>query len=993
MMKNVTGQRLNIWSTIPDSRSHALTSTLARMSGSQSCEVIRVVDSYLIDAKLSKNEWGIVRALFSHPLVHANVLGGSPAPEHFLYAIEIGFLPGVTDNLASTVVETIEDSLGRSLKKGEAVYTAKIVYLDGELDRELVSQFAYELHNPLIERAAILSQREYTTQGGFLLRPPRVTLAEETAVKDVSLWCSDDELTLIGKLGILNEDGTRRGPLALSLEALKTIRTHFHALGRLPTDIELESLAQTWSEHCKHSIFADPIDEITEGIYKRYIKGATRDVRAKKGRADFCVSVFTDNAGAIAYDDEYLVTHKVETHNSPSALDPFGGAITGIVGVNRDALGFGLGAKPIANTYGFCVGDPDDTRPLYRDQACTNPLLPPARILDGVVRGVGSGGNESGIPTALGMLCVDDRFRGKPLVFAGTVGLLPRKKGKRALHQKQARAGDYIVVVGGRVGLDGIHGATFSSEALDSGSPATAVQIGDPITQKKMSDAIVKEARDMELYTSITDNGAGGISCSVAEMARECGGCRVELEKVPLKYSGLAPWQIWISESQERMTLAVPPKKWDKLRELLAKRGVEATRIGEFTDSGNCVVAHEGNTIMDLELSFLHDGRPIVFQQTKAPHIETAPAPKTRAGTIDALVLKLLARPSIASTAFIATQYDHEVQGSSVTKSLQGRGQVCTESAVLRPLLDRESGIVLSHGYAPWLSELDAYAMAASAIDNAVAAAVASGADPEQLALLDNFCWCSSHDPERLYQLKEAARACYDVAVAYGTPFISGKDSMFNDFKGFDAQGTPCMISIPPTLLISAIGVIDSVHRAITTDLKQADDCIYLLGDTLDECAGSEYLALVTGKSHVLHEGAQVPRVDVQKNSAVYRAYAQAVGKGYIASGMRVGRGGLAIALAKASIAGMLGMDITLPATTLSSDTYLFSESQGRLLVSVDPKHKTAFEKVCSKVSCTELGTVSEMPRMHITDRRGAEVCVLSLERARRAYRATFKNC
>ncbi|MBI3573417.1 phosphoribosylformylglycinamidine synthase, partial [Candidatus Kaiserbacteria bacterium] len=324
----------------------------------------------------------------------------------------------------------------------------------------------------------------------------------------------------------------------LSVEYLKTIREHFRRLGRAPTDVELETLGQTWSEHCKHTIFASPMDELTDGIYRTYIKGATKKIRAKKGAKDFCLSVFKDNSGGIAFDKNWVVTHKVETHNTPSALDPFGGAITGIVGVNRDSLGFGLGAKPVANVYGFCFAPPEDPRRLYRDRELTQELLPAKRIAEGVIKGINAGGNQSGIPTPQGFMLFDDSYRGKPLVFAGTVGLIPKTHNGRKLYEKKAKPGDYIVMVGGRVGLDGIHGATFSSAELHSGSPATAVQIGDPITQKKFSDAIAKEARDMGLYDSITDNGAGGLSSSVGEMAKESGGCRVELEKVPLKYDG-----------------------------------------------------------------------------------------------------------------------------------------------------------------------------------------------------------------------------------------------------------------------------------------------------------------------------------------------------------------------------------------------------------------------------------------------------------------------
>jgi phosphoribosylformylglycinamidine synthase len=436
---------------------------------------------------------------------------------------------------------------------------------------------------------------------------PVVHISEKAEADIVNLGVADDELQKIGKEGIADTDGTRRGPLALDMASMNVIKDYFiNKEKRNPTDIELESIAQTWSEHCKHTIFAAALDDDTPGgIYKTYIREATVRIRREKGDRDFCESVFTDNSGGITFDDNWIISDKVETHNSPSALDPFGGAITGIVGVNRDSIGFGLGAKPVANRFGYCFANPEDESPLYKNKSEEPRLLSPRRIMEGVVHGVNAGGNTSGIPTPQGFIYFDDRYKGKPLVFVGTIGLMPKTSAGRSSVSKKAMPGDLVVVAGGRVGRDGIHGATFSSEALTSGSPATAVQIGDPITQKKLSDAIIKEARDMGLYNSITDNGAGGISCSVAEMARECGGFNVELERVPLKYPGLSPWQIWVSESQERMTFSVPEAKIDEFILLLKKRGVEATVIGKFNDSGRGVVTYKGKSIFDLDLDFL----------------------------------------------------------------------------------------------------------------------------------------------------------------------------------------------------------------------------------------------------------------------------------------------------------------------------------------------------------------------------------------------------
>ena len=740
-------KRITVLSTVDDARAKGYLRTLSGLFPKTKLNDASVALAYTVDANLSTQQLRKAAERLTHPVTERFSLSKVPVPDGATWAIEVGFLPGVTDNVGRTAEETIADAIGRKFKRGEAVFSSFILFLSGSLTRKEAEAMSRELYNPLIERASVLPARK-----DIPVVVPKVHLHEDQRAEEVDLDVADDELTKIGKHGIADKDGTRRGPLALSLAAMKVIQAHFRTLKRNPTDIELESLAQTWSEHCKHTIFADPLDGIKEGIYRRYIKGATEKIRKQKGKkpakgkasdgpGDFCVSVFKDNSGGIVFDDKYLITHKVETHNSPSALDPFGGAITGIVGVNRDCLGFGLGARPVANVYGFCVADPDDRTVLYRDKEKTQPLLPARRILEGVVKGINHGGNQSGIPTPLGFLAVDPRYRGKPLVFAGTVGLLPRTVLGKKMYQKKANAEDYVVMAGGRVGLDGIHGATFSSESLSSGSPATAVQIGDPITQKKMSDAIVREARDRGLYSSITDNGAGGISCSVAEMAKECGGCIVDIEKVPVKYQGLSPWQIWISESQERMTLAVPKKKWKELKKIFDRHGVEATVIGRFTDSSRCVVKWKGKKIMDIEMGFLHDGRPVGMQVSrKVVRKNREPSASARKKPLGTALLSLLSRPNIASTSFIAQQYDHEVQGSSVTKPLQGRGGVNADAGVIRPLPHSPKSVVLSHGYAPWYSDIDTYAMAAASIDTAIRNAVCAGASLDYLAILDNFC-------------------------------------------------------------------------------------------------------------------------------------------------------------------------------------------------------------------------------------------------------------
>lgn len=985
--------RIYVIPKIKDSREKLFLKSWNSLDISGNVRKILIADSYLIDSNLSKDQ--IIES--------AKILTNQNIEKFFIneileyagefdYIIEIGFLPGVTDNVGSTAQETILDLLHFKKDADLKIYTSKVFIVSGEVSLKDIQIIASSLYNPLIERTNIADMKEIKKNRGLSLKVPEVILEKKIPVIKVSLSVPDDELIKISKEGIF--DGARRGPLALSLSSMKTIQEYFKKLKRNPTDIELESLAQTWSEHCKHTIFANPIDDIKDGLYKTYIKGATNEIRKQKGTKDFCVSVFSDNSGGIIFDDNYLITHKVETHNSPSALDPFGGAITGIVGVNRDTIGFGLGAKPVANTYGFCFGFPEDTAFLYRNPPTHNSnesrqkMFLPKRIMEGVIKGVNVGGNCSGIPTISGFIKYDDRFKGKPLVFVGTVGLIPRKINGKLSHEKKAKSRDYIVVVGGRVGADGIHGATFSSVTMDSSSPATAVQIGDPITQKKMSDAIVKEARDMNLYNSITDNGAGGISCSVAEMAKECNGAIVYLEKVPIKYPGLSPWQIWISESQERMTLSIPKKKWEAFKKLMESRGVEATVIGEFINSGKCVVKYKNETIVDIDLDFLHNGFPKsslftksiknVFSEPKESKI-----PRTK------LLLELLSSKNISGFSFIGEQYDHEVQASSVLKPISGRGLVNTDAQVFRPVLSSKKGVVLSASLYPSYGDISAYDMASCALDTAIRNIVACGGTISHLAILDNFCWCSSYNENRLYELVEAVKSCTKHAVSYGTPLISGKDSMFNDFKGYDEKGNSIKISVPPTLLISSIGLIEDVKKTVSIDVKFHGDLVYILGETKDELGGSEYFAM--NKSI----GNNVPKVEAQKNKKMYSSFYKASQKQLISSAISITRGGLGVALVKTSVSGKLGVEASLnklPGKITRNDFALFSESQGRILITINPKNKKVFEKIMKGNLIKQIGQVTNNQQLVIKGLDNKIIISLNLEKLEKAYKSVFKN-
>lgn len=972
-----TAFRIEIRPTIEDSREAVFLQKINE-AGFSGVTKVQVADVYTINRSFTEEEQSKIASMLINPIIESATVGAANAPEQFDVAIEVGALPGVTDNLGTTVLESIEDLLKIKFERPmEDVYSSRVLFLSG-VDESTAKEIGGLFSNPLIQRVHAKSAEAFKSDGGMDMVIPKVDLHFEIKADKVNLEVSDEELNTIGKKGIKDEDGTYRGPLALRPSYLKVIQDYFRRQGREATDIELEAIAQTWSEHCKHTIFADPIDEVKDGIFSHYIRRATKEIRAKKGDKDFCVSVFSDNSGGIVFDEEWVVTDKAETHNSPSALEPYGGAITGIVGVNRDALGYGMGAKPVINRYGFCLGNPEDRPPLYRAKDKNNPALSPRQIMDGVIRGVKDGGNESGIPSPQGFLYFDERYSGKPLVFAGTIGLIPRNVNGKPSGEKAAQPGDLVVVAGGRVGMDGIHGATFSSEALDTGSPATAVQIGDPITQKKVSDVIVKEARDRGLYSSVTDCGAGGISCSIAEMAKECGGCEVDLEKVPLKYPNMAPWQIWISESQERMTFAVPADKIDELMDLMKRRDVEATVVGKFTDSGRCIVNYDGDTIFDLEMNFLHDGLPEELQNTvyEKPVNEEPDAADLE--NANEALLAMLKRKNITSYKFVSRQYDHEVQGGSVIKPLQGPGEVNGTASVTRPVLSSNKAVVASQGINPRYSDIDTYAMAAASLDDAIASAVAVGGDINTMAIMDNFCWCSSDETQRLGELKAAAEACYDIAVAYGTPYISGKDSMFNDFKGYDDKNNPVKVSIPPTVLGSAISVIPDATKANSMDFKMDGDLVYVIGETKDELGASEYYAELGAI------GNKVAQVNTESAFDRYERMFKASQTNLFQSVIHVDKGGLAVALAKSAMAGQRGADIKFT-TELRNDASLFSESKSRFVVSVNPAKQAEFEALFGDAKA--LGTVGGDT---LTINNG--LVDLSVADLTAAYHSTFSN-
>jgi len=888
------------------------------------------------------------REVFTHPLTQVSSF--TPLARDFDWAVWVGFRPGVRDTAGAVALEAIAAFLGRPLPSGAAVYTSKLYLLQGApLSRGQVERLARELlANDLIQEFRLFSKEEWDPHTGVGLILPRVDLKHQPALEVFELH----SLETLRKLSEARH-------LALRDQDLPIIRDYFLrpevrarraqvGLGP-PTDVELEYLAQARSDHCNHNTFRgrfhyqDLVSGETvllDNPFKQCIEAPTREIAARK---DWVVSVLWDNAGVGRFDDDYCFVIKGETHNSPSNLEAYGGALTGIVGVYRDPLGTGRGARLIAGLYGFCTGPRHYAGPL-------TPRLHPRRLLDGVIAGVKDGGNKSGVPTVNGVLYFDESFLGKCLVYVGALGIMPYQVQGQPGAAKFARPGDLLLMCGGRVGKDGIHGVTASSEVASPGTPAGHVQIGDPYTQKKLHDFLL-EARDLGYLNFITDCGGGGLSSAVGEAARLAGGAEVWLEKVSLKYEGLDPWEIWVSESQERMLVAIAPDKLAAFLHLARRHEVEATHIGRFTDSGVLYLTYQGRPCACIELSLLEeDFPPWEFEAHWTPPSLRLSEPVVGEVTAQrSLLLTLLDRPNLCSREWITRQYDHEVQGASVIKPLIGRGTpIPADAAVLRPRLDSSRGLAVSLALNPAYSRIDTYHMAAVTIDEAVRRLVAVGGDLDHIGGVDNFCWPSveyhpEKNPDGKYKAAQLVRAVWalrDLCLAYDIPLLSGKDSMYVDGLLPGAFGEIHRVSGLPTLFFTAVSIIHDIHAAVTPDLKNPGDLIYLLGDTRPELGGSEFYELLG------YVGLSVPTVRPREFLPYYRQLSQAIKLGLVASVRGLYRGGLGVHLALVSLAGGWGVEVDLSPILPQAPAYvaLYSESAGRFLISIAPQHQREFE-------------------------------------------------
>jgi len=946
--------------------------------GIDAVQAVQFARVYLIEADFERDfAERLAKDLLADPVCEDFYIGRSGAPAGLARAtlIEVHLKSGVTDPVAQSVTSAMNDMGVNPL----SVRTARKYVLLGELGNKQIDTIARKaLANDCIEVCVVGNEAE----------PP-------------SPHIKPYELKLLHwPIRELDEEGlvrlSKEKDMFLNVIEMKTIQEYFRRIGREPTDIELEAIAQTWSEHCVHKTFRSQIDMDFEGeqihfdnLLKETVFKATKDLNKP-----WCISVFADNAGVIEFDDESAVCFKVETHNHPSALDPYGGAATGIGGVIRDPMGTGLGARPIANTDIFCFGDPN-----MKLEDVPKGVLHPRRVMKGVVAGVRDYGNRMGIPTVNGAIYFDDRYMANPLVFCGDIGIMDKNK-----CFKNAQTGSFIIVVGGRTGRDGIHGATFSSGEMTHEHETVfshAVQIGNAITEKKMLDILV-QANELGLYEAITDCGAGGLSSAVGEMGEKLG-AEVDLEKVPLKYAGLNYTEIWISEAQERMVVSVRPENLDAIMKIFAGENVEATVIGKFTDDKKLRLRYNGTEVGTLDMEFLHEGVPKYSR--KAVWVKPT-ARDERRGTRDEKenynddLLAILGSYNVASKEWVIRQYDHEVQGASVIKPLTGvANDGPGDAAVIWPKYESDKGIAISCGMNPCYGDIDPYWMALAGIDEAIRNLICVGARFDRIALLDNFCWGDCTRPETLGSLVRAAQACYDGAMAFETPFISGKDSLNNEFRCDDGS----RISIPSTLLISAISIVDDVNKCVTMDAKKAGNMLFVVGETKNELGGSHYLLTAENaetaekkeNNYSAVKMGQVPKVDLKMAAKIARRISEAITKGLVASCHDCSEGGLAVALAEMAFAGGLGIEADLRGLPASKDcdsvsARLFSESNSRYIVEVEPKNYDAFAKLMLNLPFGQIGKVTDSRKLVIKDQKARPVIDAEIDSLKNAWQKTF---
>ncbi|MAC20371.1 MAG: phosphoribosylformylglycinamidine synthase [Phycisphaerae bacterium] len=955
-----------------DPASDALLHDIEGLESVPSPGSVRRADVFLFEGDLDPADLQrIGEDLLADPVMQTPRSGASPAPEAGV-VVEVHPLPGVMDPTSASIATALEAVLGEEKARRISVRTGVRWELDGVDAAEARVIATRFLANPVVhaihDHAYLPDSFPAGHDRPFEVRNIEITGLDEAALERLS----------------------REAHLFLSLEEMQTIQDHYRGLEREPREIELESLAQTWSEHCVHKTLKATIDyrepdgggdgpalvesaddrpghAVTpegtvriDNLLKSTVAAATHQLMAD-GLDEWCLSVFVDNAGIVAFDDDHAVCMKVETHNHPSALEPYGGAATGIGGCIRDIIGTGLAAKPIAATDVFCVAtdEPEDL-----PAGC----LHPRRTLSEIVGGVRDYGNRMGIPTLDGGVWFDDRYVGNPLVYCGCVGVMPRDR-----VDGDAQPGDRIIALGGRTGRDGIHGATFSSaELTDTHADefSHAVQIGNPITEKVVLDAILaaRDHADGCLFSAITDCGAGGFSSAVGEMGEKLG-AEVQLDRAPLKYAGLTPVEVWISEAQERMVLAVPAERVEAVAEICGDHGVEWCDLGVFGTPDRELILHwEETEVGRISMAFLHDGVPMPVREAiwdpSWARIEAGgidPGVQDREPVAGASELfdhaeALLRHPNLASKAWIIRQYDHEVQGGSLLRPFAGPNAGPGDAAVVRPVPEVDRGLAIGHGLATGFAR-DPYLMGLAAIDECVRNMVCVGTDPSRIAILDNFCWPSCGDPRNLGTLVRAAEACLDGGLAYRTPFVSGKDSLNNQFSTEDGR----TIRVPPTLLISGMGIVEEERFVTSMDAKQAGTRLVLVGTTTDHLAGSHFLR-IGGDASAGSD--RLPVTDLQRGPRTAAAIAAAIRGGIVRSAHDASEGGVLVAAIEMAFAGGFGLEIDLEAMPVEGDVSMtaraFAEDPSRYLLEIDESEIASLSGILGDLPHATIGTFRE---------------------------------
>ena len=892
-----------------DPKGQDLLAEIKRTLQINSLKNIRSAKVYRLEGISQKDALAFAKTSLFEPIDQTYTIG-KPIFKNANHVVEISYKPGVMNPESASIMKASSD-LNINLKAADS---STLYAFFGKISKN-------QLQN-ITKRLLVNDTIEYV-----ITKSPKTLL----------IWGKSGKVKLIPIRRLSDEQllDLSKNRLFLNLDEMKVIQNYFKIIGRDPTDCEIEVLAQTWSEHCVHKTFNAKL--IIDGKKKNPL--IARIKSTAKNNKKIIVSAFEDNSGVIDFYDGWAMSGKVETHNSPSAIEPYGGAMTGSGGVFRDILGTGQGAKPIASTDIFCFA------PVHLSKEDLPPgCLPPDYLLRRVVSGVRDYGNRVGIPTNNGSIHFHKDFRAKPTVAVGSFGILPKKYA----HKCKPKTGDLILTIGGATGRDGIHGATFSSGEMTDRTievSGSAVQIGNAIEEKRIIDAVLA-LRDQNLINAITDCGAGGYSSAIGEMGENIG-AHVHLEKVPLKYSGLAPWEIFLSESQERMVLAINPRNRSKVLKVCKLYNVSAHIIGKFEASKRLKVTHLNLKVCDLPMKFLHEGLPQRTMVGKSNKTKVKVKLPQVPQNLDGLWQKIMAHPNVASKEPIIRMYDHNVQGSTALHPLGGKNlDAPNDAVILRPILNKKYGFITAHGLNPVLNKIDPYWGSIWAITEAVSNYVAVGGDIKNAALVDNFIW-PFPDEESLGDLDKSTDACVDMSNLLGMPFVSGKDSLSSTYRYPNGK----ILKIPPVLLISVFGRIPDVKKTASADFKRIGSTIVLVGrlDT-QNLGGSAYF-------DVMRSFGDVPKIDLKNLNKVLSSISAGIKSGQILASHDISEGGLATTLAEMCFGADFGAEIDLnvinhehsshPERSEGShrpDFILFNETAGTFLMEVEN------EKVAKKL-------------------------------------------